>query len=76
MTTDNCPHDRTAPEAVDQTLGVVCLDCDGLLHWCWMDNHIPEFAWNRACKNDAEARPCEQNREDHCAVCKETIAKE
>ena len=64
-----CPHARLKPEAVDQTLGVVCLDCDALLHWCWMDNHIPETVWNRACKNEPEAKPCAQNRADRCAIC-------
>ncbi len=64
-----CTHDRLKPEVVDQTLGVGCLDCDTLLCWCRTENHVPESVWNRACKNDTTARLCEQNRDDHCAIC-------
>lgn len=66
---ETCPHERLTPEACDQTLGVVCLDCDGLLCWCWSDVHVPETLWNRACENDSAAKPCEQNRADYCAIC-------
>lgn len=66
---EQCHHNRLKPEVVDQTLGVACLDCNDLLYWCWMDHHVPESAWNRACASDKSARSCEQNRDDHCAIC-------
>ena len=72
--TAECTHVRLGPDTVDQTLGVVCLDCDTLLAWCWMERHIPESLWNRVCVLDADCRPCEQNRDDVCAVCEEPIA--
>lgn len=72
MSTD-CKHEHVAPEVCDQALGVKCLDCNALLAWCWAENHVPEPLWNRACENDSDAVPCEQNREDHCALCNEPI---
>jgi hypothetical protein len=68
-----CQHARVRPEVCDQTLGVGCLDCKELLAWCWSEKHVPESLWNRACANDAEAVPCEQSRDDRCAVCGEAI---
>ena len=68
-----CEHVRVSPEHVDQTLGVVCLDCNTILCACWMDDHIPESLWNRACKSNADAKPCDQNRNDYCAICEEHI---
>lgn len=68
-----CEHVRVAPEHVDQTLGVVCLDCNTILCACWMDEHIPESIWNRACQFDSDTNPCEQNRDDYCAICEEHI---
>lgn len=69
----SCKHERLITEVCDQTLGVGCLDCMRLLAFCWQDEHIPESLWNRACETDKEAVPCEQNRDDHCALCKEPI---
>lgn len=68
-----CTHTRVAPAACDQTLAVVCLDCHLQLAVCWMDQHIPESLWNRACQNDPEAVPCQQNRDDVCALCEEPV---
>lgn len=68
-----CQHARVTSEVVDQTLGVFCLDCDTHLAWCWMERHVPESLWNRACENDTDAVPCEQGRDDVCAICKESI---
>lgn len=69
----SCEHKNVIPEVCDQTLGVACLDCKELLAWCWADRHIPESLWNRSCANDRGAHPCEQNRNDHCAICEEPI---
>ena len=74
-----CEHQHVKPETVDQTLGVACTDCHRLLAWCWADHHVPESLWNRACKWEAPtgtaagAVPCEQDRDDFCAVCDERI---
>jgi hypothetical protein len=70
-TFDDCQHARVVSEVCDQTLGVLCLDCGTILAVCWGDDHIPESLWNRACENDKEANPCEQSRDDHCALCGE-----
>lgn len=67
-----CKHTRVAPEVCDQTLGVKCLDCNALVAVCW-DTHVPESLWNRACENDPEGKPCEQNRDDVCGICDEPI---
>lgn len=68
-----CGHERLKPEVMDQTLGVVCMDCGAALHWCWAERCLPESAWNRACLNDPDARPTEQSRDDHCAICGDAI---
>ena len=70
---NDCSHVRVKPEPCDQTLGVLCLDCDTLIAVCWSDEHIPESLWNRACLSDSGANPCEQSRDDHCALCGEAI---
>lgn len=64
-----CPHERVVPEICDQTLGVSCLDCRSLVAVCWADTHIPESLWNRACVGQNSAHPCDQNRDDYCALC-------
>lgn len=69
-----CPHLHVAPETIDQTLGVQCRDCLATLAFCWQDNHIPESLWNRACENAADAVPCDQSRDDCCALCGEPMA--
>jgi len=69
-----CAHDHVRPEICDQTLGVVCTDCNVLVAFCWSDDHIPESLWNRVCtQRPDEGNPCEQNRDDHCALCGEVI---
>lgn len=68
-----CEHARVKPEIWDQTLGILCLDCNGLIALCWGDSHVPERLWNRACQSDSNAIPCEQNRDDVCALCRENI---
>jgi hypothetical protein len=68
-----CKHERLTVDVCDQTLAVVCIDCDHQLAVCWMDEHIPESLWNRACANDCTSRPCEQSRDDVCAICEEKI---
>jgi hypothetical protein len=50
-----CKHGRVAPDAMDQTIGVYCLDCDLVLAYCWMDNHIPESL--SLAELDAETKP-------------------
>lgn len=72
MTT--CKHNRVKPVACDQTLGIVCLDCNFLIAECWYDDHIPESLWNKACMNDADAIPSEQNRDNVCALCGEEFS--
>lgn len=69
----DCEHIRVAPEVVDQTLGVCCLDCDMTLEWCWRERHVAESLWNRACLNSKSAVPCKQNRDDVCAICGESL---
>jgi hypothetical protein len=70
-----CPHSRIRPEVVDQTLGVVCADCDTLVQVCWMDSHVPELVWNNACAahGDEGFKRCEQSRDDFCGICGEYI---
>ncbi len=70
---EKCPHSRVAPEVVDQTIGVKCLDCGGLLATCWRDEHVPESLWNKACENSDKAKRCEQDRDDVCAICAEIL---
>jgi hypothetical protein len=64
----DCAHERMTPEVFDQTLGVSCPDCH-LEAWCWAEKHVSEALWNLACKNDRDAKPCEQSRDDVCAMC-------
>jgi hypothetical protein len=69
-----CAHAHVRPEPCDQTLGVKCVDCKRILAVCWAEEHIPESLWNRACTDkDPDAKRCEQNRPDHCAICEEHI---
>jgi hypothetical protein len=70
---DGCPHTNVTPEVCDQTLGVSCSDCSELLHICWMDDHIPESLWNRAASSLPDAIPCEESRDNVCAICKAVI---
>lgn len=69
----DCAHSSVMPQVCDQTLGVYCLECQSVVAWCWSDEHVPEPLWNRACLNDPEAVPCDESRDDHCAICKEKI---
>jgi hypothetical protein len=66
-----CNHERVVSHVCDQTLGVLCLDCNTILGCCWMDEHLPESLWNRVCIYDRDAKPCEQSRDDHCFLCGE-----
>lgn len=75
MPEETCPHEHVAPEVCDQTLGVICTACKTVLAVCWMDDHIPESLWNRACAQDPQAKPCEQNRDNFCSLCGEPIPK-
>lgn len=63
-----CLHINADAEVVDQTLGVTCPDCEYQAA-CWMDEHVPESIWNKACKNTEGCKPCEQNRDDVCFLC-------
>jgi len=69
----DCLHTRVVPEVCDQTLGVGCLDCGKLLGVCWAEKHFSEALWNRACENDKDANPCDENRDDHCGLCGEPM---
>lgn len=69
----SCDHTEVTPGWADQTLAVVCMDCDLQLAVCWMDDHISECLWNQACLNDANANRCEHNRVDVCAICSEIM---
>jgi hypothetical protein len=72
---DHTSH-RIIPEICDQTLGVVCLDCNILVAVCWDGDHIPESLWNRVCARYVPAGdlvPCLQNRDDVCAICETFI---
>ena len=71
-----CAHANVVAQVCDQTLGVVCVDCKTLLAWCWAETHVPESLWNRAAKTDLDANACEQNRDDVCAICGESILLE
>lgn len=71
-----CGHARVEAAVCDQTLAVVCADCDMHLAACWRDEHIPESLWNRACENDPSCKPCEQGRDDVCAICKANMGAE
>lgn len=64
-----CGHLRLKPEVVDQTLGVLCQDCGELLGVCWQEEHVSEELWNRACRSDGMAIPCNENRSHVCALC-------
>ena len=67
-----CKHLRLHPDVFDQTAGVVCDDCD-FTTCCWRDEHVSEALWNRACTNSRAAVPCEQSRDDVCAICGEPM---
>lgn len=69
----DCAHARLTIEVCDQTLGLVCRECETLVAFCWMDDHIPESLWNRACTTDPNGKPCEQNRDDVCALCGDSV---
>ncbi len=73
--TEPCAHDEVLPAPCDQTVCVECWKCRMVLDWCWGDRHIPESLWNRACAhpNDLGAKPCEQSRDDVCAICSSPI---
>lgn len=71
-----CAHKRLRSEVLDQTLGVVCTDCNLVLGYCWAGKHLPEELWNRACQNDLEATPTAQSRPDVCAICEQKIEAE
>jgi hypothetical protein len=79
MDRNTCPHANVVPEVCDQTLGVACNDCNTLLGVCWMDDHVSEKLWNRACKNAdpvewGDVKPCEQDRDDFCFLCGEQFS--
>jgi hypothetical protein len=67
-----CPH---AHLVTCEGPGVACEACDALLAWCGAGAHVSERMWNRACANDKET-PADQDRETHCAICGDKIAKE
>ena len=69
----DCTHDQVSPAFCDQTLGVACRACGALLGVCWAERHVSEALWNRACLNDDEANPCEQSRDDVCAICEQSV---
>jgi len=69
----DCPHEHLAFEVLDQTGGVACCDCNAILAYCWMDNHIPESLWNRLATQCDKVYPCERSRDDVCAICSERI---
>lgn len=73
MNSIDCTHHKVKPAVIDQTLGVECVECGWLLAACW-DDHVPESLWNRACKNDSDAKPCDKNRDDYCAICCQQFA--
>lgn len=50
----DCEHKRTAPAICDQTIGIVCLDCNKYLHVEWMEDHIPVPLWNEAIRQAKE----------------------
>lgn len=66
-----CTHKRLTSAALDQTMGVVCLDCGLILAYCWDTDHVPEALWNQAAQNDPNRTPCELSRENVCAICQE-----
>jgi hypothetical protein len=68
-----CDHVHVVECVCDQTLGVACVDCNTLLAWCWSEDHVPESLWNRAVKADINAKVCEHNRDDVCAICGSTF---
>ena len=76
--TPDCPHARIAIELIDQAVGVYCVDCTASVAACWMDRHISESLWNRACEIDPQGNgpiPCDQNRDDVCAICHESTTE-
>ena len=66
---ETCEHAETLPVALDQTAGVECWKCRTVLGYCWMDKHVSEAMWNRACGESSDFKPCEQSRENVCAIC-------
>lgn len=73
MNAPECAHERVSIETYDQTLCIVCLDCNERLAYCWFDQHIPEALWNRACKNSTGVVPCKKDRDNICALCSARI---
>lgn len=68
----DCKHPRLCAVPADQTIGVECPDCN-FFKCCWSDEHINEALWNLACTNSRAAVPCEQSRDDVCAICGEPM---
>lgn len=66
-----CPHEHLV---TFEGTGVACEACDLTLGSCGEGGHVSERLWNRACANDKEAPPCEQDRETHCAICGDLIS--
>jgi hypothetical protein len=69
----DCIHTNISTQPCDQTIAVVCSECHMQLAVCWRDNHISEALWNKACKNDPSAKPCNNNRSDVCAICNHIV---
>lgn len=68
-----CDHGAVETIALDQTVGIRCLECGKHVAVCWYDEHIPQTLWNKACLNDPGAIPCEDPKENFCALCDEKI---
>lgn len=67
----SCKHLWVKTVWLDQTLGVECMACGLTLAYCWADEHVPESLWNRACKTSPTSKPCQENRDDVCAICEQ-----
>lgn len=73
---NDCKHESVSSIVLDQTLGVECNTCYHLLAYCWMDEHLPESLWNKACINDVDCNVCDEDRDDYCVICRRQIVCE
>lgn len=73
ITANDCEHSNVGARPCDQTLAVFCKICNAHIAACWMEEHIPESLWNRACKNTSGYNPCELDRDNVCAICGEAV---
>ena len=67
----DCEHKRITPAVLDQTIGVVCVDCGHVVAVEWMEDTIPVQLWNEAVRQTKERgdKDCEDWKPAEPKVC-------